>query len=131
MKNIKMEKRLVGPGWWRGTFAVEVQGDPNAAAIKAGLNQEEKEKVVQSWRTIAVLEVEPNNSRCYVGFISGTYIGVLKYPLETLDGRFGMRVGPGDVKFFAFDPNLESEIRLRLTEVTKEDDPRYQNLPLY
>ena len=131
MKNVKIEKQLTGPEWWKSTFAVEVKGDPNAADLPPGLSREEKKRVIQSWRTVAVLEIKPNGAPRYVGFISGTYLGVLKYPLETLDGKFGMRIGRGDVQFFAFDPNFENEIKLTLIEITKEGDPKYRDLLLY
>jgi hypothetical protein len=133
MKNIKIEKNLSGPDWWKSTFAIKVQGDTSAAELPAGLSREEKEKIIQGWKTIAVLEVEPKNVPFFVGFKSNAYLAILKYPLETLDGKFGMRmrIGKEDVEFFAVDKNLEKEIALKLVETTTEDDNKYLELPLY
>ena len=131
MKDVITSINLTGPRWWKDVLAVEIKGDPDAADLPADVSSEERGRIIHGWKIVAVFTLEPKDAPAYVGFISGTYIGVLKYPLETLDGKFGMRIGRSDVKFFAFDPNLENEIRLTLIEVTKEDDPRYPDLPLY
>lgn len=131
MRNVKFEKSLLGSEWWKGTFTVEIPGDPNAKKFSAGLNEAEREQIVQGWNTVAVLEAEPRDMPFQVGFTSGGYIGTLSSSIETLQGRFGMRVGPDAVGFFSFDPAFRRDVRLRLVEVTREDDPKYQLLPLY
>lgn len=131
MRNIKIEKTLIGSDWWKSTSTVEAQGDPNAAVLPKGLNQEEKEKMIQSWKSIAILEVNPKNVPFYIGFKNGSYLAILKCPIETENGRFGMRIGRSDVEFFVIDKNLEKEIKLNLVEIATESDMKYQELPLY
>jgi hypothetical protein len=131
MRNVKIAKGLIGPKWWKNTVSVDIEGDPQAQQIPEGATQEEKEKIIQNWKKIAVLEVEPKNIPFYTGFISGNYIDFLKFPIETLDGKFGMRIGNGAVTFFAFDPDFEKELKIRLVETVQEDDSRYKELPLY
>lgn len=130
MKNIKLEKNLVGSEWWKSTFAVPVEGDPNAAELPKGLAQEEKEKIIQSWTTVAVLEVKGSVSPL-LGFMSKNYVGMLKEPLQTDEGKFGVRIGREAVWFFILDKNLETEPSLKLLEITTIENPQYNELPLY
>jgi len=130
MKNIKIEKNLVGDAWWRGAAMIEIKGDPSAAAFPSNVSAEEKEKIIQSWKTVAVFKIT-KNIPFYIGFQSDNYIGFLKSLIETEDGKFGMRIGRDNVKFFAFDPKFENDLQLELSEITTEDNPSYLNLPLY
>lgn len=81
--------------------------------------------------TVAVLEVQPTDRQFHVGFKNGENAQRLSAPVETLNGKFGMRVGDGEVEFFVIPIDMNAEVRLRLVELTTDGDLRYENLPLY
>ncbi len=131
MKNIKIEKNLVGEEWWKDFPAVFIEGDARAAELPKDLSQAEKEAIIQSWKTVAILKASPSNIPFHVGFAVEGLVQFLKFPLETAEGMFGMRVGGGNVTFFVFPADLSASMKLELIEVTEEDDSRYENIPLY
>ncbi|MEK7649995.1 MAG: hypothetical protein AAB367_03520 [Patescibacteria group bacterium] len=131
MKNTKLEKKLLGREWWKGSKVLSVAGVLGAPMFSSNMTDEEKEKIIQSWNTIAVIEANPKNIPFHIGFIREDDIWILKYPLETLDGKFGMRVGQNDLKLFGIHISVEEAIQLSLVEVVDEKDPRYSELPLY
>jgi hypothetical protein len=130
MKNIKLEKGLLGPDWWKRCIAVAVPGARDADPLPPDIPKEEKEKIIQGWKTVAVLQGDASKP-FWVGFLAGDEVWILKYEVETLDGKFGMRIGGDEVRFFATDPALENSIQLSLVEIVQEDDSRYADLPLY
>jgi len=130
MRNIKLEKNLIGKAWWKGSKAVEVSGVAEAQHFPASLPEDEKEKIIQSWNTIAIFETSfPKPFQ--IAFFRENEVWILKFPIETLDGKFGMRIGKHDIKFFAIDSSFLEPVQLSLVEITNEDNPRYSDLPLY
>ncbi len=130
MKNIKIERNFVGRAWWKGTKTVNISGIPEADSFSSDLPEEEKEKIIQSWKTIAVLETK-SSKPFQVGFIRGDEVWILKYPIKTMNGKFGMRIGKDNLKFFAIDSTFQDPIQLSPIEIVEEGDPRYSDLPLY
>lgn len=129
MKNIKIEEQYVGHDFWPGISIVEVAGNPEAKPFPQGTT-EENETVIQTWQKVAVLKVAPEVP-FKVGYIHGDSFHYLKVPVETEDGMFGMRVGDDDAKFFVLSAALDQDLSLELVELANENDPKYQNLPLY
>ncbi len=128
---VEIEKSLTGDAWWRNITMVETEGDPQAIELTPNLTSEDKMGIIQSWKTIAVLEVDDTSTPFYVGFECGIYIGFLNGAIETDDGKFGMRFGKNRINFFAFDPEFKKDINIKLCKITTEDDSRYPDLPLY
>lgn len=131
MKNIKLEKALFGTDWWKGAKILSVPGDPTAESVPDNLSKEEQEKIIQGWKKIAVIQAEPSSTAFRIFYIYDGNVIFLKYPIETLNGKFGMRIGKEDAQFFAVDSNFQEPIQLTLIEVVSEDDPKYSELPLY
>lgn len=70
----------------------------------------------------------------FMPFINVTVIDHAQFmntPVQTDKGKFGARIGDGDVSFFMIPKDLESQPLLRLVAITDIDDPKYSNLPLY
>src|SRR3990172_637726 len=130
MKDMKKEKNLIDKKHWPKIPIVKVEGIKGAKKLASGLSMEEGKKIVVSWKDIAVLKVFPKTS-FYLGFIVGTHCQFLKYDTETENGMFGMRIGDEDVFFFVLQKNLVTEMKLELVEMTKLDNPKYKDLPLY
>jgi hypothetical protein len=130
MKNLRLEEGLVGDDNWPNIGIVKVLPDPQAAHLPEDLSEQQREEIVQSWKTVAVLKVSPiTNVR--VGYIIDDTAKVLKYPIHTLNGMFGMRVGARPVKFFVVPEDFNTALSLELIEVTKEDNSKYSELPVY
>ncbi|NIM46538.1 MAG: hypothetical protein GTN40_00035 [Candidatus Aenigmarchaeota archaeon] len=130
MRNIKIEKNWMGGKHWPNLAVVDVSGDPKATALPEGLSEEEKEKIIQSWRSIAVLKITPPVD-VRVGYIHDNSSRFLKHKIETLDGMFGMRMGPETLKFIVIPRDLKTELKLELVGIISENSERYKNLPLY
>lgn len=130
MKNIKLEKGLIGKEWWKGANTVHVPGIAGMAPYSQELSDMENEAIMKGWPTVAVIEVK-HGAPFQVGFVSKGAMWILKCPIEALDGKFGMRIGDGDVDFFAVDFAAQEVVPLALVEIVRENDPRYANLPLY
>jgi len=130
MKDMKKDKDLIGSENWPKVPIVVVNGVKGAKELKSGMSMEEGEKVLVSWRDIAVLKVSPEVP-FYLGFIVGTHCQFLKFNTETEDGMFGMRVGPEDVTFFVLPKDLKTAMKLDLVEMTDIDNSKYKDLPLY
>lgn len=131
MRNIKLEKNLIGPEWWPHIPVVEVEVDIKAKKLDLNLSVEEKEKILQGWEKVAVLKVEPKEASFKVGFIVENHIQILNSNVETSDGRFGMRLGSEKVKFIVVPNDLNKELKMALTNITDEKDEEYKDLPLY
>jgi hypothetical protein len=95
-----------------------------------GLSDQEREEIVQSWKTVAVLKVSPiTNFR--LGFMVDDKVQFLKYPIHTLNGMFGVRIGARPVKFLVFPEDLATAMSLEHIETTKDENPKYSELPVY
>lgn len=130
MKDVKTQRNFAGDEYWPSIPMVTVSGDHSQGAIPVSASQVEAEKVVQTWQRVAVLEVVPS-AKTYWGFMAGDHAQFMNVPVELLDGRFGVRVGDGEVKFFVIPVDLKSRLNLRLIEVTDINNSKYASLPLY
>ena len=119
MRDAKAELGLGGDNNWPRLFFVPVNGVEGAGSE------------IGDWHSIAVLEVEPPDARFQVGFKNGRNAQRLRVPVDTESGRFGMRIGEGDVEFFALPLDPDAEVVLRLVVVTEEGDPLFAGLPVY
>lgn len=128
MRNVKIENGLDGPANWPVIPNVKVAGNPEAKAYTS--DPETEESVIRSWEQVAVLEVQPDEP-CTVGFRSGEHMQRLAHPIETQDGRFGMRIGKENVEFLVIAEDPTTHLELRVVEITDQNDPTYKNLPLY
>ena len=129
MKNVKLEEGLIGAENWPKMGMVKVLPDAEAAHLPDDATEEQKEEIVQSWKTIAVLKVSPiTNFR--IAYVIDDQMQFLKHPIPTLNGMFGVRIGARPVKFFVIPEDLYTEMTLDLIEVTKEDNPKYEELPV-
>ncbi len=130
MKNVKLEEGFVGAENWPKMGLVKVLPDPQAAHLPDDLSDEQREEIIQSWKTVAVLKISPiTNFR--VGYVIDEQAQFLRYPIHTLNGMFGMRVGARPIKFFVIPEDLASPMQLDYIETTKEDNPKYEELPVY
>lgn len=120
MRDVKQEQGLGGNHNWPKLHFVSVQGDTGAQGIP-----------IEQWKTVAVLEVNPPDAEFQIAFKSGDFSQRLRFPVQTENGCFGMRIGPGDVDFFTIPTTQHDEVQLRLVELTDVNDPKYPNLPLY
>lgn len=102
----------------------------NTLSIPEGASQAQGEEVVQSWQRIAVLEASPDID-VFFGFKIGDHAQFMNTPVQTDNGKFGARIGDGDVSFFVIPKDMESRPLLRLVAITDIDDPKYSDLPLY
>ena len=111
MKNVKLEEGFVGTDNWPTLGLVKVLPDPNAAHLPDDLSDEQKEEIIQSWKTVAVLKISPiTNFR--IGYIIDEVAMFLRYPIHTLNGMFGMRVGGRPVKFFVIPEDLVTRLQI-------------------
>jgi hypothetical protein len=130
MRNLKLEEGLVGEDNWPHIGVVKILPDPAAAHLPEDITDEQKEEIIQSWKTVAVLKISPiTNFR--IGFMVEDNVQFLKYPIHTLNGMFGMRVGAKPIKFFVIPEDLGTSMSLEHIETTKEDNPKYEELPVY
>jgi hypothetical protein len=130
MKDIKTIQNLAGDEHWPTIPVVTVPGDSLAPSMPNGITQMEGEETVQSWQRIAVLEVTPV-AEVYWGFMAGDHMQFMNVAVQLQNGRFGVRVGDGEVRFFVIPKDLKSRLKLKLVEVAAIDDPTYLDLPLY
>lgn len=130
MKDIKTTQNLAGDEHWPTISVVTVPGDSSSPSMPEGVTQTEGEKTVQAWQRIAVLEVSPA-AEVYWGFMAGDHLQFMNVPVQLKDGKFGARVGDGEVKFFIIPKDLVSRLQLKLVQVTTINDPAYLELPLY
>jgi hypothetical protein len=115
------EVRIPGKyGSWLPVSTVRVPGVPDAGDR------------VEDWQTVAVLEVQPPEGVGFlVAFKNGGNMQRNQTPVQMRNGRFGMRVGPEDVEFYALAIAPALQVEMRLVEVTTIDNPDYSDLPLY
>ena len=130
MKDNKTLLNLAGDEYWPTISMVAVPGDDAAPTMAEGASQLEGEKTVQLWQRVAILEVTPT-AEVYWGFLVGDHAQFMNVPVQLQDGKFGVRVGDGQVRFFIIPKDLKSRLRLKLVETTKINDSKYQELPLY
>jgi hypothetical protein len=130
MRDIKTEQSLAGDEYWPIIPMVTVSGDSKASAIPVDATQPEGEKVIQTWQRVAVLEVTPA-AQVYLGFVAGDHMQFMNVLVELVDGKFGVRVGDGQVKFFIIPQDLKSRLELKLVEVTDMSNEKYSTLPVY
>lgn len=104
-----------------GTVLIHVQGDPRASNNP------------DTWQTVAVLQLVGGTGQAVSpGFLNGDNVQVWRKGAEQLaEGTFRMKVGPGDVNFFALPQGGGSPVRLELVAVTTKDDPHYQHVRLF
>jgi hypothetical protein len=130
MRNLKLEEGLVGADNWPSIGIIKIMPDISAAHLPENISDQETEEIIQSWKTVAVLKVNPiTNFR--LGFMIDDQAQFLKYPIKTLNGMFGVRVGARAVKFLVIPEDLLTPMTLEHVETTKEDNPRYEELPVY
>lgn len=130
MRNIKLDQQLTSDEYWPTIPTVKVSGSPTAAQIPEGMQQPETEKIIQSWRDIAVLQTTPG-VEIFFGFIINGHVELLNVPIETQEGKFGVHLGHDDITFFVLPKDLRSLLTLQLVEVTHIDNMQYSQLPLY
>jgi uroporphyrinogen-III synthase len=130
MKDLKTSRSLAGDEHWPTMPTVTVPGDTTAPAMPPGATQPEGEHVVQNWQRVAVLEVVPA-AEVYLGFMAGDHMQFMNVPVELQQGRFGVRVGNGEVKFFIIPTDLRTRLQLKLVKITTAVDPDFAELPLY
>jgi hypothetical protein len=131
MKNIKIEKKLVGDKFWFKVAYVNVEGSKGAKPYTDKGSEEAIEGIVQSWEDIAVLKVTPKVPFKF-GYVHGRIINYLKSNIETDDeGRFGVHIGDDKVTFFVIPTAFDMVLTLELVARVKLDDSNYKNLPLY
>jgi len=131
MKDLKTQKGWAGDEYWPQLGVITVTGDDVAKAFPAGVSQPEGEAVVQSWTKVAVLKTDPNIPVYWGYMVGGVHAQFLNQPVETNQGRFGVRVGDGDVTFFVLPVDLKARPTLELVAVVDINDPQYAELPLY
>jgi len=131
MKDIKAQKGWDGDPYWPQLGMVTVTGDDLAIAFPAGVSQPEGEKIVQAWTKVAVLKTNPNVPVYWGYMVGGEHAQFLNQPVVTSEGRFGVRVGNGDVTFFVIAVDLKARPSLELVDVVDINDPKYAELPLY
>ncbi len=130
MKNVKLEEGLVGGDNWPTIGMVKILPDPQATHLPDDATEEQTEEVIQSWKTVAVLKISPiTNFR--IGYIIDEQARVLKFPVHTLNGMFGMRIGARPVRFFVVPEDFSTALQLEHIETVKDDNPKYEELPVY
>lgn len=130
MRDIKIQQNLAGDDNWPFMPFVKVKAISPAEKMPESATQIEGEMTVQTWQYVAVMEVS-SDSEVYFGFKVGNHAQFMNVPVETHEGKFGARVGDGDVSFFVIPRDLTSRPTLQLVEVVSIDDERYTDLPLY
>jgi hypothetical protein len=130
MKDVKTQLNLAGDEYWPTMPVVTIPSDGSGAAIPVEATQPEGEKIVQTWQRVAVLEVVPA-TKVYWGFMAGDHLQFMNVTVELQEGKFGARVGDGEVKFFIIPQDLKSRLELKLVEVTDINNAKYSSLPLY
>lgn len=130
MINYKLEKNLVGGINWPRVSMVSVQGIPVEPRLISSNTEEENEKIIQSWKNVVVLRATSEKpTEFYLGFYNRDDVAYLKHEFKTnLD--FALRIGSDDINFFVFPKDLTANIKLKIVEQTKEDDPKYPDLIL-
>ena len=128
MINYKLEHNLTGGKNWPRISTVFIKGIPSEPDISSEKSEEENEKIIQSWKNVAVIRATSENpTEIYLGYYNHDSIVYLKHEFTTnLD--YAMRIGTGDVNLFVFPKDLETEIKVEMIEQTTEDDPKYSNL---
>ncbi len=132
MINYKLENNLQDWSAWHEVKMIEVKGDPEAQPFTLPdtvENADANEKVIQSWKKIAVFRATSQESAIAfkIGFIKDGLNLFINQDFETnLD--YGMRVGPTDTIYYVLPSDLKSDIELKLVEITEENDEKYQDL---
>jgi hypothetical protein len=130
MRNLKLEKNLTGNEKWPVLLSVFIKGIPGQADVSADNSEEENEKLIQSWKNVAVFRATAEKPvKFYAGFSNYAAVCYLEYEFET-DMDFAMRIGPTDNRYLVLPKDLNDEIKLELIEVTTEDDPKYKDIVL-
>lgn len=130
MINITKEQNLLSEEKWPEIPSVFVKGVPSEPDVDPDTPHEDKVRISQSWQNIAVIRATSDQPTIfYVGFYNMNIAKFVDYEMTT-NWEFGMRIGGGDVKFFAIPKDLSKRIKLELVELTREDDPKYKDLPL-
>lgn len=128
MINYKKVKNLSATEKWPKIASVFIKGIPGETDTTTDVPQ--KQDLSQTWSSVAVFKATSNEpTKFYVGF---TNLGIIKY-LEyefTTNLEFGMRIGGGDVRVFVLPKDLTKKLKLKMVEITKEDDPKYRELIL-
>lgn len=115
-------------GWtadsdWPQASAPRFLGDPKAVGHP-----------VDEWDRIAVLRISERGARggpFRIGCVWRAAVMFLRHPIETdPEGRFGMRIGPEEVVFFATDQG-GMPVDLACDEIARFEDPSYPDLPVY
>jgi hypothetical protein len=131
MKNLKIAKGFVGHEFWPGVAFVDVEGRPSAEKFPRDETEQQMENVIQSWNEIVILRASPTVPFKF-GYTQGNAFHYLKEIIEVdSEGRFGVRIGDGKVRFFVLPTTLDQDMKLEIVEITKETDPKYPELPLY
>ena len=131
MIDIKTKENLATDEWWVKIGAVKVSGNTSAQAIPQGATQSQGEETVQTWQQVAVLDVGEHAPEFYVGFLVGEHTQFMRVPIKTQHGKFGMRIGDGEVVFYVLPIDLKIAMELTLVEVVDIHDDRYVDLPVY
>jgi hypothetical protein len=126
LRDIKEERGWNGDDNWPTVGHVFVPGDETAQP----LTSEGGVATIQSWHRVAVLQVSPPDTPICIGFKSGSTMQFLSHACIFAYGRWGMRVGDGDVEFTAIATNLTTPVSLTLVTVTTDDDREYAELDL-
>lgn len=117
-----MRDARTADGVWAKDAEVHVSGDHNVQADRS------------TWKTRAVLEIEPRNVPFFIGWKTERYTAAEFYsqPAVTLyGGKLSMGVGDQDVWFVARPVDGRTQLQLYVVELTTEDDPKYADLPSY
>ena len=128
MINYKLEHNLTGGKNWPRIKTVFIKGIPGEPDVSSEKSEEENEKIIQSWKNVAVIRATSENpTEIYLDYYNHDSIVYLKHEFKTnLD--YAMRIGTGDVNLFVFPKDLKTEVQVELIEQTTEDDPKYSNL---
>lgn len=130
MINFTKDKNLLNEDKWPKVASVFVKGIPAEKDYNSGNSEEEKIEISQSWKNVAVLRATSDKQlEFYVGYSNMDNIIYLEYEF-TSNLDFGMRIGGNDARFFVFPKDLSQKIKLKLVELTTEDNPVYADLIL-
>ena len=130
MINYKQKHNLIDVKNWPNLPTVFVKGVSDEPTVSSDNNDEENEKIIQSWKNVAVLRATSEQPTTFhFGFYNQAHIGYLRHDLKTnLD--FGVKIGPGDVNFFIFPIDLQTPIKLEMIKQTAKNDSKYTDLIL-
>ena len=130
MINFAKEHHLLDEDKWPHIPSVFVKGAEGEPDITPAMNltNEQKIEVSQAWKNIAVLKVSSSTPTAfYIGYSNMDAVVYLEYEFTTNE-MLGLRLGGGDVRFFALPKDINQKITLELVEVISEDNPQYPSL---